>query len=210
MVIFENFVKRLATAIILMGSACLAFYFLSATQFILLLGLILFYILLVEWPRFNLWWLTPLYPVVPFLALMHLYLQDSMLWAWLVMVVAGYDTGGYIFGNLFGKNKIAPTVSPGKSWQGLVGGILFAGFVAIFAGVLLFKNCSYGRMTLYLVACCTGFFAFLGDLFESYLKRQAKLKDSGALLPGHGGILDRVDGLLFAAIVFDVLIIFLG
>jgi len=152
------------------------------------------------------------YPVVPRFAIFGsgaFIFTRPMLWAWLVVVVAGYDTGGYIFGNLFGKHKIAPTISAGKTWQGLFGGVMFAGFIGIVAGLLLLKNSSYATITLYLVACCAGFFAFLGDLFESCLKRNAKLKDSGALLPGHGGVLDRIDGLLFAALVFDMVITFL-
>ncbi len=205
----KDLFTRATTAAGLVSSFGLAFYFLSSTFFTLLLGLILLYIIVIEWPRFSLWWLTPLYPIVPFLGLMHLYLQNSMLWAWLVIVVASYDTGGYIIGNLVGRDKIAPAISPGKTWQGLRGGMLFAGLIGAVAGFFLLKNCSYAMITFYLVACCAGFFAFLGDLFESYLKRQAKIKDSGALLPGHGGILDRIDGLLFVALVVDMVLTFL-
>ncbi len=202
----KDLIPRAITTAILISSACCAFYFLSSTLFTVLLGFVLLYILVVEWPRFKLWWLTPLYPIVPFLAFMHLYLQDPMLWAWLVIVVASYDTGGYIFGNLFGTRKIAPTISAGKTWQGLIGGVIFAGFIGAFSYFLLLKSCSCAMITLYLVASFTGFLAFLGDLFESYLKRLAGLKDSGTLLPGHGGILDRIDGLMFVALIFDMVI----
>jgi phosphatidate cytidylyltransferase len=202
----KDFIPRFITAAALVTSVCLAFNFLSSTLFALLLGVILIYILVVEWPRFNLWWLTPLYPVVPFLALIDLYLKNPALWAWLVIVVASYDTGGYIFGNLFGTHKIAPTISAGKTWQGLVGGVVFAGFMGVFAGLLLLKGNSYAMITLYLVSSFAGFLAFIGDLFESYLKRLSGLKDSGTLLPGHGGILDRIDGLLFTALVFNILL----
>lgn len=205
----KDFFIRAVTALVLASFGCLAFCFFKPLYFVALLALVLAYILVFEWPRFNKWWLTPLYPVVPFLALIHLYLQDHMLWAWLVIVVASYDTGGYLFGNMFGTKKIAPAISAGKTWQGLFGGVISAGFIGVFAGFFLLKSYSYVMITLYLVASLAGFLAFLGDLFESYLKRLSGLKDSGTLLPGHGGILDRIDGLLFAALIFDMVTTFL-
>jgi len=206
----KDFFTRAATALVLASFGCAAFCFFKPLYFVALLALVLAYILVVEWPRFNVWWLTPLYPVVPFLALIHLYLQEPMLWVWLVIVVASYDTGGYIFGNLFGTKKIAPTISAGKTWQGLLGGVVFAGFMGVFTAFLLLKSDSYAMITLCLAAGSAGLLAFFGDLFESYLKRLSGLKNSGTLLPGHGGILDRIDGLLFVALVFDMVTIFLG
>lgn len=200
----KDFFTRTSTALFLAGFGCLTFYLLKPVYFVGLLLVILAYILIAEWPRFNLWWLTPFYPVAPFLALINLYLQDPMLWAWLVMVVASYDTGGYIVGNLFGRNKIAPNISPGKTLQGLAGGVACAAMVSLLLWGWLLKAHKYGIIFICSKAILAAFLAFLGDLFESYLKRTAGLKDAGALLPGHGGILDRIDGLLLAMLIFDL------
>ncbi|MBY0110228.1 MAG: phosphatidate cytidylyltransferase [Candidatus Babeliaceae bacterium] len=202
----NDFFMRTVTAIVLVSVGCLTFCFLEPLYFVVMLALVLGYVVAFEWPQFNIWWLTPLYPVVPFLALIHLYLQNPILWAWLVVVVASYDTGGYIIGSIWGKDKILPAVSPGKTWQGLIGGVVCAGFVGLFLKNFL-NFFSFSSGVALIAGLAIGALAFWGDLFESYLKRQAELKDSGGILPGHGGVLDRIDGLLFAAFFIDFLII---
>ncbi len=199
----KHFFIRAVTALALASMGCLAFFFLKPLYFVALLALVLVYVLVIEWPRFNIWWLTPWYPMLPYLALTHLYLQNSLLWAWLVVVVAAYDTGGYIVGTIWGKDKIIPRISPGKTWQGLLGGIFFAGFLGSISGAVLLKSYFYSIIYLYVASCLVAFLAFIGDFFESYLKRRARIKDSGTILPGHGGLLDRIDGLLCAAVFCD-------
>jgi phosphatidate cytidylyltransferase len=114
------------------------------------------------------------------------------------------DTAAYFFGHVFGKHKLAPAISPGKTWEG-VGGALVA--VTVYALVLYLARIM-GRDGLFLVAAFLGMtiFSIVGDLFESWLKRGAGVKDSGAILPGHGGMLDRIDGLMaalpLAALIF--------
>ncbi len=120
--------------------------------------------------------------------------------SWLFSVLAatfGADTGAYIFGKNFGKHKLAPHVSPGKTIEGLVGGILFSIAVLFFVNYLIFhfldaKSC-------FILGILIGLFGPLGDLSESLLKRGAGVKDSGNLIPGHGGLLDRIDALLFTS-----------
>ncbi len=114
----------------------------------------------------------------------------------LMAVVWIADTGAYFVGRRFGRHKLAPTVSPGKSWEGVAGGVLAVGlyvlalqWTAIGAGGPL-AGAAGAVLALALTAL-----SVQGDLFESMLKRQAGAKDSGTLLPGHGGVLDRVDGL---------------
>lgn len=107
------------------------------------------------------------------------------------------DIGGYVFGRLLGRHRIAPTVSPNKTWEGLLGGLLLAGVLA--ALVLprvgeLFD----GPLPAVAVALLCVLAGFVGDLAESMVKRDLGVKDLGSLLPGHGGVLDRVDGLLVA------------
>ena len=114
---------------------------------------------------------------------------------WLLLAVAAADIGAYFTGRRFGRHKLAPRVSPAKTWEGLAGGgaALFA--VAVCGAILL-----PGSLLGWLVAASLALpAATVGDLFESALKRLAGVKDSGNVLPGHGGILDRVDAVLAAA-----------
>ena len=109
------------------------------------------------------------------------------------------DTGAYFVGKYFGKRKLYPEVSPNKTWEGLAGGSI----VAIASAVGLFKL----THTLYMqdwvvMAFCVVTFGNLGDLFESHLKRNFGVKDSGHIMPGHGGVMDRFDGLFLALPVF--------
>ena len=107
------------------------------------------------------------------------------------------DTGAYCTGSLFGKHKMFPRLSPKKSWEGFAGGLLFclaASVVAWKCGIYDFSLIEW--LGLGVVACV---FSTWGDLFESLLKRNAGVKDSGKIIPGHGGILDRIDSLLFVA-----------
>jgi len=117
----------------------------------------------------------------------------------LVLVVAAADVGAYFSGRAFGKRKLAPHVSPGKSWEGVVGGALLAlglgcGFSFMLAGAVV--------SPLFYIVIPVALVSVVGDLLESMVKRHRGVKDSGNLLPGHGGVLDRVDGLVAAAPVF--------
>jgi phosphatidate cytidylyltransferase len=109
------------------------------------------------------------------------------------------DTGGYFGGRFFGKHKLAPQKSPKKTWEGAI-----AGLAASMTAALIFHFCLYQGLTGgFTTALACGFFGGIsgqmGDLVESVIKRFTGVKDSGALLPGHGGLLDRIDGVLFAA-----------
>lgn len=109
------------------------------------------------------------------------------------------DTGGYFFGKHIGGPKLYPAVSPNKTWAGAVGGAIGSMVAAVFASTVFLKTLPLGAG----IAVCVlaGIMGQLGDLAESVLKRSAGVKDSGAILPGHGGILDRVDALIFCAMV---------
>lgn len=138
--------------------------------------------------------------VPTWLAFSYLRAQTSGAWLILivVLIVACADIGAYFSGKALGKHKLAPAVSPGKSWEGFWGGmlscVLLAVAVAIMADVSLL-------LTLAIIIPA-GLASVLGDLLESMVKRQRGIKDSSRLLPGHGGVLDRVDSLTAAAPVF--------
>ncbi|MEF8798343.1 MAG: phosphatidate cytidylyltransferase [Candidatus Bipolaricaulota bacterium] len=122
----------------------------------------------------------------------------------LLLIVWGYDTGAYLFGKTFGSSKIAPEVSPNKTLEGVAGGLIVAFIGASISAFISPEWEPYIRWLPHIgiLAVLVGFSTQLGDLTESWLKRVAGVKDSGHLFPGHGGVLDRIDGLLFALPVF--------
>jgi phosphatidate cytidylyltransferase len=138
------------------------------------------------------------------------YVRQQPNGAWLVLllilIVALADSGGYFVGRRFGKHKLAPAVSPGKTWEGFAGGLLTNCLLAVILSQTL--NTSFLLMLVLVVP--TSLISVLGDLLESMVKRHAGVKDSGRILPGHGGILDRVDGITAGAPVFALALLASG
>ncbi len=134
--------------------------------------------------------------------------RDGIIWVFLLLVVVFIgDTGAYYVGSYFGRHKLCPNVSPNKTVEGALGG-LFAGLGAgaLYKSFLL-SGLPWGLS--FLCFFCISIAGQMGDLFESQLKRVAHIKDSGKLLPGHGGVLDRIDALLFAAPVAYIFKVYL-
>ncbi len=138
--------------------------------------------------------------VPAWLALVRLHDLAPELMLFLVLLVVAADVGAYFAGRAFGTHKLAPRVSPGKTWEGVYGG-LAASAVLASLGVLWFRLSPGPFIGLCAVVVLA---SIVGDLTESLFKRHAGLKDSGGLLPGHGGVLDRVDSITAAAPVFLV------
>ncbi len=132
-----------------------------------------------------------------------LYLRVETSGSWLVLLVvllvSAADIGAYFTGKAIGKRRLAPDVSPGKSWEGVIGGLVFALFVA--AG-FNFIHGGNQWLSLFAIVVPTALVSVIGDLLESMVKRHRGVKDSSNLLPGHGGMLDRIDGLVAAVPVF--------
>jgi phosphatidate cytidylyltransferase len=118
----------------------------------------------------------------------------------LLTTVVVSDTGQYYSGRAFGRRPLAPTISPKKTIEGAVGGLVCGVVVMTVAGAWALPDASVPALGL--LGCVLVAFGIAGDLFESRLKRLAGLKDSSTLIPGHGGVLDRIDALLFASPVF--------
>lgn len=120
-----------------------------------------------------------------------------------VSIIVLADVGGYIAGKLFGRHKLAPTISPGKTWEGLLGGMFLQ---LILVSVLLKIFPDLNALDLCLLVFPVAICSVIGDLFESMLKRHRGIKDSSNLLPGHGGFLDRLDGVMAALPMFFVIL----
>jgi phosphatidate cytidylyltransferase len=118
---------------------------------------------------------------------------------WLLLVIWATDICAYLVGRSLGGPKLAPTISPGKTWSGLVGGVAGASLMGGIAAHAFGAGYWFAAAA---VGGCLAVIGQVGDLFESALKRRAGVKDSGHLIPGHGGLLDRIDGLVFAAPAF--------
>jgi len=132
----------------------------------------------------------------------------------LFFLVAAADIGAYFAGRTFGKYKLAVRVSPNKTWEGFAGGVLACTLLVVIA-VLLFSEQlpemnSIRWFKLVIMGLLIAAFSVVGDLFESMVKRNRDVKDSGTILPGHGGILDRIDGLTAAAPLYAMCLIQLG
>jgi len=137
----------------------------------------------------------------------------------LIAAVIGTDVGAYFAGRSIGGPKIAPRISPSKTWSGLLGGMIGAGLmmVIIQAGIYTFRGgdagdgdvyLAYGWFRLMLTGAALAVVAQMGDFFESWMKRRAGVKDSGRLIPGHGGLFDRTDGLIAVAFAAGVVTLF--
>jgi len=111
------------------------------------------------------------------------------------------DIGAYFSGRRFGKRKLAAAISPGKTWEGFYGGLV-ANLLWIVCIYQISSGWGFGWVQFFLISVATSLISVVGDLFESVLKREAGVKDSGRLLPGHGGVLDRIDSIIAASPVF--------
>lgn len=137
-------------------------------------------------------------------------LQQGAVWVLYIFVLVWLaDIGAYFSGKRFGRNKLAPALSPGKTWEGVLGGLLVVGLYAV--AVAYWREHTFQQAGLFvLLSLLVSLLSVAGDLFESLFKRQAGVKDSGSLFPGHGGVMDRIDSLTAAAPLYVCGLLWLG
>lgn len=146
----------------------------------------------------------PVYTILPLMCGVLLRNDDRGIKVilYLLAVVWGTDIGGYLFGRLMGGPKLAPMISPAKTWAGAIGGLGTACILGALVVLIMPGQHIYGLLALIPILSVI---SQIGDLMESALKRHYGVKDSGSLIPGHGGALDRIDGLLLVALVYSAL-----
>lgn len=212
----KDLIQRIITSLILGTTFWVSFIYLPPRIFSFILIAILLHIIMVEWKTvfpirsYQSWLLVPLYPTLSFVAMIKINEnpEHHHLLLYLFIMLAGFDAASYIVGSLLGRHLIMPSISPGKTWEGFIGGYFFA--LIGFWLVAWERGSSVPLLMMIVFTAGTAILALIGDLFESYLKRRASIKDSGTILPGHGGFLDRFDGILFATFLFYVMRNWLG
>jgi phosphatidate cytidylyltransferase len=206
----QVFMRRVMTGLIFGILFWGVFLYAPPIFFSLLLALVALLIASFEWTNFyninswSFWLILPVYPLLPFgllIAMNHVQAYRILL-IFLFAIAFAHDTGSYIVGKMIGKNKIWPAISPNKTWEGFWGGYIFACVAMILICFEQVIHMAYPTMFVFTLMTCT--LSFLGDIFESSFKRRAHIKDSGTMLPGHGGFLDRFDGILFTTYFFFV------
>ncbi len=217
----SEFIQRTVSAIILLGCFFGA-YLHSSLLFSLLLLAALMIILVFEWPKlmtktstFQFICISLLYPITPMMGLVLLnntYRPVDMILPLYPFIISWiYDTMGYFVGKLIGFHKICPTISPGKSWEGLLGSLIgvFFGNVILLQRISIkpFYALTNNFAHIFAFSVVITLVAFTGGIMISYLKRCNALKDTGTLLPGHGGLLDRFDSILFVAVLVWIVIL---
>jgi len=210
---FKHVIKPVAWGygVLTAALSALALYF-AEVALLLWVASIITWLLSIYWvktyPEYDGWYNTSLHGIGVVLisaavtAIFSVW-QSSPWWLmYLFLLVWGADSGAYFVGRKLGKKKLAPNVSPNKSVEGLYGGIVTS-MLIVTAVALLYLDMTWPELTLFLIlSVVTVFSSVLGDLFESMIKRRAGIKDSGRILSGHGGVLDRIDSLLAAAPIF--------
>ena len=212
-------IKHWATKALYVSALMTAAYFLNQMPYLLMPILIitlLWWVInsfwIISFPRHTRYWhnylatrlVNGFFFFIPLLvSLSALHQIDSSLVLLLLVLIWAADSGAYLVGRAIGKNKLLPNVSPGKTIEGVVGGTLLS-LGAIFIYVRFgFENTAFKQYFFYgVLSLVTTFASILGDLFESLHKRVAGVKDSGILLPGHGGLFDRIDSLTASAPIF--------
>lgn len=203
-------------SIVLAYGFFLAAYFCAPNIYLALLGGVMFWVLAIEWPTVlgmrlvnpGFWIISLMYPISSFVTLMYLTSRFAVTWPIIPLypfiAASVVDMAGYFVGNLIGRHRCAPRISPNKTWEGLIGGVVALYAANFFLLWIHGRSCNVPLMWVSTPILAAS--AIFGDLLISWLKRRQGLKDTGSILPGHGGLLDRLDSVLFIATVMGVYI----
>ena len=209
-----NLINRILTSLFMLIILLLAIFNIYLTSFLIILILYLisceFYLLLsriLSKKKIYLYFtflISIIYTSYFSLIIYQIFLSNNgdqkIILYFLITICIFTDTGGYFFGKIF-KGKKITKISPNKTYSGMIGS-----YIASISGVIIIFNDFFNFKEMILIIIIVSSISQLGDLFISFLKRKAKIKDTGKLLPGHGGLLDRLDGIIFA-IPFGLIII---
>ncbi|NUX01264.1 phosphatidate cytidylyltransferase [Wolbachia endosymbiont of Madathamugadia hiepei] len=197
----NNFVIRILSSIVILLIFSFATYFSDLSFYLLIFSIAV--LSSFEWYNLTqgnriLYIFALLLIALPNASLIYLYnlSQGKYVLVWLILTIWSIDITAYLFGKNFGGAKICPIISPGKTWSGLLGAILAGIVCTIFGSIFL------GLFSVFyspVVGLAISTLAQLGDFTESLIKRVYNMKDSGSMIPGHGGVLDRMDSFIFTA-----------
>ena len=203
---------RSLTGLVLIIACSLLYLYTSITTMTALLIIVLSYILIIEYPSLYKPTCVTSYLALSLIivgggSLIYLNKAHHSVFALSFIVAMLADMGGYFFGKLFGKHHIAPTISPKKTWEGFIGSCIIATLgMYIYTS---FFNTPLEQIDIimrsFIIGCTSAIAGLLGDLCISQLKRNAGVKDTGTLLPGHGGLLDRMDSVLAISLLLFLL-----
>lgn len=228
---YRSPVARLGYAVCVAGSLFITAYCMEKNStlayVILFVGVVWWFIacvLVMQYPKkLSLWQAKPVRAVLGLLVLIPMWVgfmilksqeHSSLIILYVMLLIWGADTGAYFAGKTWGKAKLAPNVSPGKSWAGFWGGLATTGIIAIVFSLCIHQWLQPITMAdfalLAVMTFITAIMSVMGDLVESMMKRHRGIKDSSQLLPGHGGVLDRIDSMASAVPVFAFFMLLFG
>ncbi len=202
-----NFFRRVVTALLFGGLTL--WMLVIESPFIGYFMTVLCAILLIEWTMLvfksdkdhkeRMTWLLfgSTYLILGVLGFYELYDYSAMLGISLLFIIWSTDIGAYFTGKIIGGPRLAPTISPGKTWSGAIGGLISASITALIISVYMYDGINWGIVGFFILCSLLG---QVGDLLESKVKRYFKIKDSSKFLPGHGGFIDRLDSLVFVGL----------
>lgn len=213
--IISEISKRIFTSIILFPLVIFLITYNQITSTILLI--LIFLISTYEWIKIN----SKIVSIVSFLGIIFLLtvcflafvlrgnvFEDTVLFIYIILISICSDIGGYIFGKIFKGYKLT-SISPNKTYSGVLGSLTFSFIpIVVYNLIGLQNNLFLFNLSNFLIILLLSIVSQVGDITISYFKRKNKIKDTGNILPGHGGLLDRIDGILFVIFIFGIIKIF--
>lgn len=206
----DNLKKRILSSIILIPIAINAIFFSQTTFFVLVVSITI--LMTIEWlditktARNKRKWrmIGFFYILIPIFCVIKIRLIEPYILLWMFVIIWTTDIFAYFAGKILGGPKLAPTISPNKTWSGLLGGVIACAILGLISSILFPGSATFFIITSVILSIIEQ----ISDLMESKIKRIFKVKDSGDIIPGHGGVIDRLDGMTLVAPVILFMITF--